>query len=184
MLSSGSNLRCATDRSRIYRRFPVKIASILTATAATLTVITPAYAQVMTPGEYIMIAGASDLYERQSSQIVLSSTTDPKVRDFATMMIEHHTKSTEDVKTAARAAKLKVAPPTLMPAQAEMIAQLNAESGPARDAAYLAQQKAAHGQALAVQQAYAREGTSAPLRSAAGAIVPVVEHHIMMLKAM
>jgi len=153
------------------------------AAAAALSA-SPAMAQVMTPSEYVMTAGASDLYERQSSEIVRASTSDPRVREFAEMMIAHHMKSTEDVKAAARSAKLKVAPPQLMPAQSEMIAQLNAESGAARDAAYIAQQKAAHGQALAVQQAYAREGTSAPLRTAAGVIVPVVENHIMMLKAM
>lgn len=155
----------------------------LLAAAAALSA-TPVLAQVMTPTEYVMAAGAGDLYERQSSEIVLSSTSDPKVREFATMMIAHHTKSSEDVKAAARAAKLAVAPPQLMPAQAEMIAQLNAETGTARDAAYLAQQKAAHGQALAVQKAYAEGGTAMPLRKAAGAIVPVVEEHIMMLKGM
>ncbi len=153
------------------------------AAAAALSA-SPAMAQVMTPSEFVTAAGASDLYERQSSEIVRASTSDPRVREFAEMMIAHHTKSTEDVKAAARAAKLKVAPPQLMPAQSEMIAQLNAENGAARDAAYIAQQKAAHTQALAVQQAYAREGTSAPLRAAAGAIVPVVENHIMMLKTM
>ena len=65
-----------------------------------------------------------------------------------------------------------------------MIAQLRAERGPARDAAYVAQQKAAHRQALAVQKAYAMDGTAAPLKTIAGSIVPVVEHHIEMLKTM
>jgi putative membrane protein len=79
---------------------------------------------------------------------------------------------------------VKAAPPMLMPAQAEMIAQLKAETGPARDAAYIAQQRAAHGQALAVQQAYAADGTAPALKAAAGKIVPVVQEHIMMLMKM
>jgi putative membrane protein len=81
-------------------------------------------------------------------------------------------------------ARVPVAPPMLTPAQAEMIAQLRAERGPARDAAYIAQQRAAHGQALEVQKAYAMQGTAAPLRAAAAAIVPVVQNHIMMLMKM
>jgi len=143
-----------------------------------------AQAQAMTPGQYVAAAGAGDLYEKQSSQIVLSSTTNPAVRDFAQMMIKHHTKSTADVKKAAMASKVKVMPPRLTPAQSEMIAQLNTEKGQARDMAYISQQKMAHNQALAVHQAYAREGTAKPLRAAAGMIVPVVEQHIAMLKTM
>ena len=144
----------------------------------------PAFAQAMSPTEYVKTAGASDLYEITSSKTVLESTTDPKVRQFATMMIQHHTKSTADVKAAAMRAKLRPPPPMLMPAQNELIAQLRAENGPARDQAYIAQQKASHNQALFVQQAYAKEGTSAPLKTAAAKIVPVVKQHIAMLKTM
>ena len=155
----------------------------LTAMAA-LTVAAPAMAQVMTPAEYVKTAGASDLYERTSSQLVLESTQDANVRSFARMMVADHGKSTANVKAAAKASRVAVMPPKLTPAQTEMVAQLRAETGAARDATYLAQQKAAHGQALNVQKAYAMEGTAPALKRAAAGIVPVVEHHIMMLKAM
>jgi putative membrane protein len=144
----------------------------------------PAFAQAMTPADYVMTAGASDLYERQSAQAVLETTTDPKVKSFATMMLDAHAKSTADVKAAAALSKVKTPPPMLMPAQTEMMAQLRAETGTARDATYIAQQRAAHGQALNVQQAYASGGTAPALKAAAAKIVPVVEHHIMLLKAM
>jgi putative membrane protein len=154
------------------------------AAVAASCIAAPAFAQAMSPAEYVANAGAGDLYEITSSQIVLETTQDPKIREFANMMIEHHTKSTADVKAAAGKAGLKPMPPKLMPAQAEMIAQLRAETGAARDAAYLAQQKMAHDQALAIHQGYASEGKAAPLREAAAKIVPVVQHHIDMLKGM
>ncbi len=161
----------------------MKMSILLFATVAGLGAV-PASAQVMSAGEYVATACASDLYERSSSQIVLETTADPKVRDFATMMMTAHAQSTADVKAAALKSKIKVTPPMLMPAQAEMIAQLRAETGPARDAAYVAQQRAAHGQALAVQKAYAMDGAAPALKKAAEKIVPVVEHHIMMLMTM
>jgi putative membrane protein len=83
--------------------------------ALPLAFATPAAAQVMAPAEYVMAAGASDLYERTSSQIVLETTTDPRVRSFAEMMIQHHTKSTADVAAAARRSRVRVTPPRLMP---------------------------------------------------------------------
>ena len=156
----------------------------LYALAAAALVATPAFAQVMPAAEYVKTAGASDLYERQSSQIVLQTTADPRVRAFAQMMIMHHTKSTADVKRAATRTRVPAPPPVLMPTQAELIAELRAEQGPARDAAYIAQQRASHNQALAVQQAYAAEGTNPALRQAAAGIVPVVKDHIAMLMRM
>lgn len=157
---------------------------LLIAAPFALAFATAGMAQVMTPADYVATAGASDLYERQSSQTVLETTSDPKVRSFATMMLSAHMQSTAEVKAAAMRSGVEAAPPMLTPAQMEMIAQLRAETGSARDGAYIAQQKAAHGQALAVQQAYASEGTAPALKMAAGKIVPVVKHHIMMLMEM
>ncbi len=157
---------------------------MLTFAAPALLIAAPAAAQVMAPTEYVATAGASDLYEITSSQTVLESTADPKVRQFAQMMIMQHTKSTADLKAAAAKARVIAPPPALNPLQTELVAELRAEQGPARDAAYIAQQKASHGQALNVQKAYAMEGTAAPLKSAAAKIVPVVQSHIAMLMKM
>ena len=152
--------------------------------APALLVAAPAVAQVMRPAEYVATAGASDLYERTSSQIVLETTADPKVRSFAQMMVAEHAKSTADVKAAAAKSRVAAAPPKLNPLQTELVTELRAEQGPARDAAYIAQQKASHGQALNVQKAYAAEGTAPALKAAAAGIVPVVEKHIDLLKTM
>ena len=154
------------------------------AAAIALASAAPAFAQVMTPAEYVMAAGASDLYEQQSSQLVLTSTTDPRVKAFATMMVDNHGKSTAEVKAAVAKSGVPAMPPKLTPTQSELIAELQALKGPERDARYIAEQKAAHGQALSVQKAYAMEGTAPALKTAAADIVPVVEHHIMMLMAM
>ncbi|MHA6722387.1 DUF4142 domain-containing protein [Sphingomonas sp. RS2018] len=151
--------------------------------AASLVAV-PAVAQVMSPTDYVMQAGASDLYERTSSQLVLQTTRDSGIRKFATMMVAAHAKSTADVKAAAAKSRVRVAPPKLMPEQADMIAQLRNQTGTARDAEYVTQQKAAHGKALELQSSYAKTGTAAPLRMVAGKIVPVVQHHITMLDAM
>jgi putative membrane protein len=152
--------------------------------AAAMIVAAPAAAQVMTPAEYVMTAGASDLYEITSSKVVLETTQDPKIRDFAQMMVTDHMKSTADVKAAAARSRVRAMPPKLTPAQTELVTQLRAEQGPARDARYVAQQRVSHGQALAVQQAYAAGGTAPALKTVASTIVPVVQHHVEMLKAM
>jgi len=157
---------------------------MMTAALGAAMLAAPAAAQVMTPTEYVMTAGASDLYEITSSRVVLETSQDARVRNFAQMMIAHHTKSTADVKAAAARSRLRPMPPKLNPLQQELVTELRGETGPARDMAYVAQQRASHGQALAVQKAYAMEGTAPALKAAAGTIVPVVEQHIEMLKTM
>ncbi|VXC77685.1 DUF4142 domain-containing protein [Sphingomonas sp. 8AM] len=144
----------------------------------------PAVAQQTSPAGYVAAAGASDLYEKTSSQLVLQSTKDPKVRSFAQGMIRDHNKSTAMVKTAAAKAGVKPKPPMLTPEQKDMVAQLRTATGTARDQAYLAQQKTAHQQALALHQGYANDGSAAPLKTTAAQIAPVVQHHIDMLSGM
>ena len=74
----------------------------LTAAALIAMPIAAVSAQAPMPAStYVMKAGAGDLYEKTSSQILLETTTNPKLKSFAQMMITDHTKSTEDVKAAA-----------------------------------------------------------------------------------
>lgn len=144
----------------------------------------PLAAQTTDSATYVAKAAAGDLYERTSSQLVLQSTQNPKIREFATMMVRDHAKSTADVKKAATAARVRVPAAKLEPAQAQMVADLRRATGTQRDQTYLTQQKAAHGQALALHSGYAQGGTAAPLKTVAAATAPVVQHHIDMLQGM
>ncbi|MFD1034599.1 DUF4142 domain-containing protein [Sphingomonas hankookensis] len=157
--------------------------TILAAAFATLAAA-PLAAQTTDPATYVAKAGASDLYERTSSQLVLQSTQNPKVREFATMMLRDHAKSTADVKKAATAARVRVPAPKLEPAQAKMVAELRAKTGAERDRTYVMQQQTAHQQALALHSGFAQGGTAAPLKTVAAATAPVVQHHIEMLQGM
>jgi len=156
------------------------LAVVAMGTAPALASAAPA----MTSAAYVMKAGAGDLYERQSSMIVMKSTTNPALKTFAQEMITDHTQSTADVKAAAMKAGLHPAPPKLTAKQSSDVAALRAATGSSRDALYITQQKAAHQQALALHQGESSMGTAAPLKAAATKIVPVVQHHIDMLGSM
>ena len=133
---------------------------------------------------YLAKAGASDLYEKTSSQIVLASTHNQGVRRFANMMIVDHSKSTANVKAAAMRSGMRAKPPMLNPMQTRMVRDLRQARGADRDRVYIEQQKQAHQMALALQQDYAATGSTPALRRTAGNIVPVVQHHIDMLNGM
>ncbi|HEX8469572.1 MAG TPA: DUF4142 domain-containing protein [Brevundimonas sp.] len=134
--------------------------------------------------EFVRMAGASDQYEIQSSQLVLQSTQDPELRRFAQMMVDHHTMTTATVMRAAQTAGLTPSPPTLDAEKTEMIRQLQGTSNEARDALYKQQQVMAHRQALMLHASYAKNGDAPSLKTAAASAVPIVSRHYNMIMAM
>jgi putative membrane protein len=154
-------------------------------TAALLAVPAIAAAQsAPTAATYVMKAGAGDQYEIQSSKLVLQTTANPALKQFANMMVSDHQKSTADVKAAALKSRLAPKPPMLDAMGRKNIAALKASTGAARDKLYVTQQKTAHQNALALHQGYAASGSAPALKQVAATIAPTVQHHIEMLSSM
>jgi putative membrane protein len=128
--------------------------------------------------DYLKVAGAGDLFERQAGQLAVSKTDDPDVRAFAQQMIDDHTKTTDALKAAAKTAGLTVSPPQLTPAQQQQLDQLKQLDGDGFDRAYLDQQVAAHRAALALHRTYAGQGDTPALKDAASKTVPIIEGHL------
>ena len=137
-----------------------------------------------TASSYVIMAGASDLYEIQSSQMALQKSQNAAIRQFAQMMIDNHSMTTEQVTAAARTAGLEPMPPVLQDAQARMLSQLQPLNGAAFDAAYLNQQRTAHQMALTLHGNYARNGDNGALKQVAAGAGPVVQRHIEQLQGM
>jgi putative membrane protein len=133
---------------------------------------------------YVAKAGASDLYEIQSSQLAQGAGASAKVRDFARMMVDDHTATTRQVTDAARSAGMSPPPPALEPDQQTMLDQLRGLTGSAFDTAYLQQQRTAHDQALALHSGYAKTGDTPALRAVAKSAVPIIRHHIERLQSL
>jgi putative membrane protein len=141
----------------------------------------------MTPTQampYVMMAGASDLFEIQSSQLAVQRATRPETRQYAQMLIQHHTQTSQQVMAAARASGLNPPLPRLLPMQQRMMAQLRRATGANFDRVYLTQQIPAHEMALALHSNYARSGDRPPLRTVAGTAVPIVTQHLEQARMM
>lgn len=133
---------------------------------------------------YVAKAGASDLYEIQSSQLAQQKGASAEVKRFAAMMMKHHTMTTQQVTAAARTAGLTPPPPALEPKQRAMIDQLQGLKGAQFDAAYVRQQRMAHDEALALHSGYAANGDTPVLRDTATKALPIIRQHIAELARM
>lgn len=144
----------------------------------------PNSAAAQTAPVFVMMAGASDLYEIQSSQAVLDTTRNPDIRRFAQMMVEHHTMTTQQVMDAARKDGLSPPPPVLDAKRAAMLSDLKGASGSARDRLYVQQQVMAHQEALTLHTNYSQNGDKPNLRTAATGAVPIVQRHLTEVQGM
>lgn len=134
--------------------------------------------------DFVKQAGSSDLYEKTSSQMVMKDAKNPKVKQFAQMMVSDHNKSTADIMAAAKTDGLKPGKPKLLPEHAQLISQLKAAKPADREKVYVQQQVTAHEQALALHQTYSQGGDKPNLKAASAKVVPVVQQHLTEVRAM
>jgi putative membrane protein len=127
---------------------------------------------------FVAMAGASDLYEIESSRRALQKARGKEVRDFAQMMIDHHQMTMQKVTAAAKTAGLNPPPPALTQMQTQMLDQLRAASAGDFDRTYLSQQRDAHEKALALHKNYAANGDTPALRTAAKEAVSIVSRYL------
>jgi putative membrane protein len=125
---------------------------------------------------YTRMAASSDQFEIQSGQLALQRSQNPAVREYAQMLIDHHTQTTAQIAAAAQSAGLPVPPPAMTGAHAQMLANLR--GAPSFDMAFRDAQVMAHQEALALHQNYAASGDVPALRTVAGGAVPVVQQHL------
>ena len=126
---------------------------------------------------YARMAGAGDTYEKESSQLVLASATDPEVRRFAAMMMADHAQTTAALLRGVKDASISAAP-RVLDKQVRMLRSLRRASESKRERVYMDQQVKAHEDALALHQAYATYGDQPTLRAAAQSAVPIVQAHL------
>jgi putative membrane protein len=135
------------------------------------------------PG-YMATAASSDQFEIQSGQLALQMSQNPAVRSFAQMLINDHTRTTQQIAAAAQAAGLMAPAPVLLPQHQAMLDQLRAAPMGTFDTAFRDAQINAHQQALALHQNYAASGDVPALRTVAAGAVPVIQGHLNMAQSL
>jgi putative membrane protein len=129
-------------------------------------------------GAYIAQAANADLYEIQAGELAAKNGQSQRVKEFARMMVDDHTRSAQEMKALVGQGDFAVPVPARLDAEHQaMIDRLKGAKGEAFDREYLSQQTTAHSKALALHQSYAQAGDNAELQGFARKVVPVVQKH-------
>jgi putative membrane protein len=158
------------------------------ATTATAPATPPAAAAAATDpavAEYAATAASSDMYEIQSSQLALRSIRSPAVRTFAEQMVSDHQTSSAGLAQALADAGAAPPPATMLDKHRQQLSELETAAGRGvaeLERTYLAQQRAAHQEALALHRGMAGNSAApAPLTAFAARTAQTVEMHASML---
>lgn len=129
--------------------------------------------------DFVKEAAASDMFEIQSSQLALTKG-DPKIKTFAQMMVDDHTKTSTELKSAAGKANAQV-PTAMATSQQRMVDNLKDDSNSGDfTRRYLDDQVSAHEDAVSLFERYSKGGDNAELKSWAEKTLPKLREHLKM----
>jgi putative membrane protein len=129
--------------------------------------------------KFMMLAATSDMNEIGLSQQALSKSTNEEVKKLAQMMIDDHTKSSEELKPLA-ASKGVVLPTEMDSKHKSAMGKMTSTSGMEFDTAYVKMMVKDHEKAVALYQKEANGGKDAEARAFAAKTLPVVQMHLDM----
>jgi putative membrane protein len=125
----------------------------------------------------------SDMYEVEAGKIANQKGQSPQVKGFGQMMVEAHSKTTEDLKSIIANEKLKVDLPTKFDSKHQkLIDDLAAASDADFDKTYAKQQVDGHEDAVKLFESYAKDGDNVSLKQFAQKTLPVIQDHLTEAK--
>lgn len=137
-----------------------------------------AMGEPVTTANYVSKAAMSDIYEIEAGEMAVEKGQSAETRRFGQMMVNDHTKSSQDMKAALDAQPGASPIPNRLDAKhQDMIARLERAEGEAFDREYMTQQMNAHRTALALHKGYADTGEDPSLKAFAQKVLPVIRQH-------
>lgn len=128
--------------------------------------------------QFITDAASSDLFEIQSSQWALQQqSADPELGRIAQMMVEDHTKASQDLRSIAQRKGITV-PQRMSENHQQMYDRLRSASGNQVATQYRQMQLQAHQEGVALFQRASQNLTDPELRQFAQRTLPVLREHL------
>jgi putative membrane protein len=132
---------------------------------------------------WMTAAHQSNLAEIAAGEAAQLQGTSQEVKDLGAMFVEMHTSMDLELTTAAGQLGVTL-PGTPTPAQQQQLDSVKAQSGPAFDTAWIAQQIAGHQETLRVTQTEQNDGSDPIVVQLATNAAPVVQQHLTALQSL
>lgn len=149
--------------------------------AATQKTVSPG--APVTTATFLEKVAAGNTFEIDSSRLATSKSANDTVKAFAQQMVSDHTEAGSKFKAAVSESGLKAPADKLDAKHAAIVEKLKGLQGAEFDRAYLAAQREAHVETIALFEAYAARGDNDRMKKFATDMLPVLRSHLDRLKA-
>ena len=129
--------------------------------------------------DFVQKAAMSYMYEVEAGKIASQKGKSDAVKTFGQMMVDAHSKTSEELKGIVASESIKVDLPAKLDAKHQkLIDDLNGASDADFDKTYAKQQVDGHQDAVSLFDAYAKKGDNAALKAFAQKTLPVIQQHL------
>jgi putative membrane protein len=130
---------------------------------------------------FIRDAAMGDMYEIDAAKMALTRAKNPDVKKFAQMMVDDHTKSSNELKMLVSSGQVQGALPTALDERRMgMLDNLRGAPDADFDARYIGQQRMAHHEMLLLMNGYKTAGSNDARKAFADKDAAVVQMHTDM----
>ncbi|MGY3622529.1 DUF4142 domain-containing protein [Bradyrhizobium sp. USDA 10063] len=130
--------------------------------------------------DFVEHAAVGNMYEIQSSRLVLDKVHNREFQDFGKRIVDDHTKSTDELKSITQPVTGLELPTDLDDKHKKMIDQLRSASATELAPQFKSQQIQAHQDAIKLYQDFAARGDNARLRQFAESTLPTLKEHLRL----
>lgn len=129
--------------------------------------------------EFVHKAANGNMFEVEESKVALEKSNNANVREFAEHMVADHEKAGQELEQSIDASSIQRSdvPKELDPDMQAKLDKLSALEGELFNKQYIADQKAAHKDAVSLFRQYANNGQDGSLKSFAQKTLPTLEEH-------
>ena len=132
--------------------------------------------------DFVTKAAIAGKFEIESSKIALNRSQNPQVKQFAQMMIDDHTRASDQLKATVQSNPNVQLPAGLDKKHQKMIDKLNSVDAKKFDKTYVDMQTKAHKEAVSLFKDYAHSGKDQSLKDFAANTLPVLQGHLDHVK--
>lgn len=125
---------------------------------------------------FVMATASSNMFEIEAGNMAMKNAKDQKVKDFARMMVEHHTMANKELQSMA--SKMGVTMPTSMMAiHQAMMDKIDDKTGSGFDEDYMDTMETAHKMDIAMFEAKEGNATDQNLKAFVAKTLPMLKSH-------
>jgi putative membrane protein len=128
-------------------------------------------------------AAEAGISEVDAANLALQKTADPKIKDFADMMVKDHTAANDKLKTIADGKGITL-PTSASVGQMATEAKLKVLTGDTFDKSYIKGQVKAHQQTIALLKKEVASGQDADAKAFAQSVLPTIRGHLKAVNAL